>query len=101
MTNLNYVPFDYVENIKDLKIFNIQSKKYLAFVLKARLEILKDIKNHPSNYYRFKTKEIEKNGRLKTRYIEEPNAVLKPIHRIVHNLISQIPTPDYLFSKKK
>jgi len=84
-----------------LAIFNIQSKRYLAFVLKTQLPLLKDISRNPNNFYRFKVKEIVKNEKLKIRRIEEPNSILKPIHKQIHNLISQLPAPDYLFSKKK
>ena len=44
---------------------------------------------------------LVKNEKLKIRRIEEPNSILKPIHKQIHNLISQLPAPDYLFSKKK
>ena len=64
MKKLSYVSFDYVEHIKDLAIFNIQSKRYLAFVLKTQLPLLKDISRNPNNFYRFKVKEIVKNENI-------------------------------------
>ena len=103
MTNLSYAPLNYVEkfSLEDRKLFNIKSKKYLAFVLKEERSLLKEISKNPQEFYRFAPKTIEKNGKKKTRNIEEPNFILKPIHRKIHILLSEIPAPDYLFSKKK
>lgn len=103
MTNLSYVPLNYVEkfSLEERKLFNIKSKKHLAFVLKEERSLLKAISKSPHEFYRFAPKTIEKNGKKKTRNIEEPNFILKPIHRKIHLLLSEIPTPDYLFSKKK
>ena len=103
MTNLSYAPLNYVEkfSLLDRKLFNIKSKKYLAFVLKEERSLLKEISKNPQEFYRFAPKTIEKNGKKKTRNIEEPNFILKPIHRKIHILLSEIPAPDYLFSKKK
>ncbi len=103
MTNLSSPPFNYVEDLqlKELSIFNIKSKKYLSYILQTKIETLKNIYKNPHNFYRFERKEITKNGKIKIRNIEDPNGTLKPIHRLVHQLISKIPTPDYLFSKKK
>jgi len=98
MTNLNYVND---LGLSDLSIFNIRSKKYLAYVLDTKLVDLKIIYKNPTALYRFERKEITKNGIKKIRDIEDPNWKLKPIHRKIHQLISKIPTPDYLFSKKK
>ncbi len=44
---------------------------------------------------------MKKNGKIKVRHIQEPNVTLKPIHRKIHLLLSEIVPPDYLFSKKK
>lgn len=103
MTNLSYAPLNYVEkfSLEERKLFNIKSKKYLAFVLKEERSLLKEISKNPQDFYRFAPKTIEKNGKKKTRNIEEPNFILKPIHRKIHILLSEIPAPDYLFSKKK
>lgn len=103
MTNLSYAPLNYVEkfSLEERKLFNIKSKKYLAFVLKEERSLLKEISKNPQEFYRFAPKTIEKNGKKKTRNIEEPNFILKPIHRKIHILLSEIPAPDYLFSKKK
>ena len=103
MTNLSYAPLNYVEkfSLLDRKLFNIKSKKYLAFVLKEERSLLKEISKNVQEFYRFAPKTIEKNGKKKTRNIEEPNFILKPIHRKIHILLSEIPAPDYLFSKKK
>ena len=103
MTNLSYAPLNYVEkfSLEERKLFNIKSKKYLAFVLKEERSLLKEISKNPQEFYRFAQKTIEKNGKKKTRNIEEPNFILKPIHRKIHILLSEIPAPDYLFSKKK
>ena len=103
MTNLSYAPLNYVEkfSLLDRKLFNIKSKKYLAFLLKEERSLLKEISKNPQEFYRFAPKTIEKNGKKKTRNIEEPNFILKPIHRKIHILLSEIPAPDYLFSKKK
>lgn len=98
MTNLDYVND---LSLRDLSIFNIKSKKYLAYVLGVKLEDLKTIYKSPESFYRFERKEITKNGKNKVRNIEDPNWKLKPIHRKIHQLISKIPTPNYLFSKKK
>ena len=103
MTNLSYAPLNYVEkfSLEERKLFNIKSKKYLAFVLKEERSLLKEISKSVQEFYRFAPKTIEKNGKKKTRNIEEPNFILKPIHRKIHILLSEIPAPDYLFSKKK
>lgn len=103
MENLSYTPSTYVEDfgLNDLSIFNVKSKKYLSYILQTKLETLKNIYKNPHNFYRFEDKEITKNGKTKTRKIEDPNWTLKPIHKLIHQLISKIPTPDYLFSKKK
>ena len=103
MTNLSYAHLSYVEkfSLEERKLFNIKSKKYLAFVLKEERSLLKEISKNPQEFYRFAPKTIEKNGKKKTRNIEEPNFILKPIHRKIHILLSEIPAPDYLFSKKK
>ena len=103
MTNLSYAPLNYVEkfSLEERKLFNIKSKKYLAFVLKEERSLLKEISKNVQEFYRFAPKTIEKNGKKKTRNIEEPNFILKPIHRKIHILLSEIPAPDYLFSKKK
>ncbi|MFW2176151.1 reverse transcriptase family protein [Acinetobacter guillouiae] len=103
MTNLSYAPLNYVEkfSLLERKLFNIKSKKYLAFVLKEERSLLKEISKNVQEFYRFAPKTIEKNGKKKTRNIEEPNFILKPIHRKIHILLSEIPAPDYLFSKKK
>lgn len=103
MTNLSYAPLNYVEkfSLEERKLFNIKSKKYLAFVLKEERSLLKEISKNVQEFYRFAPKTIEKNGKKKTRNIEEPNFILKPIHRKIHILLSEIPVPDYLFSKKK
>ena len=103
MTNLSYAPLNYVEkfSLEERKLFKKKSKKYLAFVLKEERSLLKEISKNPQEFYRFAPKTIEKNGKKKTRNIEEPNFILKPIHRKIHILLSEIPAPDYLFSKKK
>ena len=103
MTNLSYAHLSYVEkfSLEERKLFNIKSKKYLAFVLKEERSLLKEISKNVQEFYRFAPKTIEKNGKKKTRNIEEPNFILKPIHRKIHILLSEIPAPDYLFSKKK
>lgn len=98
MTNLNYVND---LDLNNLSIFNIKSKRYLAYVLGVKLEDLKSIYKNTDSFYRFERKEITKNGKIKIRNIENPNWKLKPLHRKIHQLISKIPTPDYLFSKKK
>lgn len=69
--------------------------------MKEERSLLKEISKNVQEFYRFAPKTIEKNGKKKTRNIEEPNFILKPIHRKIHILLSEIPAPDYLFSKKK
>ena len=62
MTKCNYAPLEYVEkfSLTEKKIFNIKSKKYLAFILKEQISLLKEISKNPNNFYRFTSKTIEK-----------------------------------------
>lgn len=103
MESLNYANLEYVQSyrLQDLKIFNIQRKKQLAYILQSDFNFLKAVKNHSNQFYQFTTSQTLKNGVSKSRELEVPNKLLKCVHKRIGQLLSEIPAPEYLFSKKK
>ncbi len=51
--------------------------------------------------YSKRTKEITRNGKTKTRVIQEPRGDLRPIHIAVRKALSRIEPPDFLFCPVK
>lgn len=51
--------------------------------------------------YSKRSKEITRNGKTKTRVIQEPRGALRPIHVAVRKALSRIDPPDFLFCPVK
>lgn len=51
--------------------------------------------------YSERTKDIIRNGKTKTRFIQEPRGELRPIHAYVRKTLSRIEPPDFLFCPVK
>jgi len=51
--------------------------------------------------YTKRSKDITRNGKTKTRIINEPRGALRPIHVTVRKLLSRIDPPDFLFCPVK
>lgn len=51
--------------------------------------------------YSRRTKEITRNGKTKTRLIQEPRGQLRPVHVVVKKILSRIEPPGFLFCPVK
>jgi hypothetical protein len=51
--------------------------------------------------YSKRTKEITRNGKTKTRLIQEPRGQLRPVHVIVKKILSRVEPPGFLFCPVK
>ena len=91
MESLNYANLEYVQSyrLQDLKIFNIQRKKQLAYILQSDFNFLKAVKNHSNQFYQFTTSQTLKNGVSKSRELEVPNKLLKCVHKRIGQLSSK------------
>lgn len=79
-------------------LFCLRSRKRLAELLGVSIEELEALAKAGPQAYATYTKQIEKNGVPKPRFIERPKPLLRTIQRRLSRLLDRIEPPDYLHS---
>jgi Reverse transcriptase (RNA-dependent DNA polymerase) len=83
-------------------LYQIRSKKKLAFVLKSTWKSIEDLLSKDSIHLYFEYERSNGDGdSLKKRYIEEPCIALKRIQRLIDSYLSHIESPSFLHSPAK
>jgi hypothetical protein len=82
------------------RFYAIRSKAKLAVLFGHTRKTLNEllVMQRP---YTCRTLEQERNGKIKTRIIQEPRGALRPIHITVRKALSRIQPPDFLFCPVK
>ncbi|MDT8262194.1 reverse transcriptase family protein [Roseomonas mucosa] len=81
-------------------LYNVGSISRLAAILGLPKENLEKIANGTDNYST-RSIEINKNGKIKQRIIQEPKGQLRPIHVSIRRLLSRISPPNFLYCPVK
>jgi hypothetical protein len=80
------------------RLYRLRRRKALAELLEISLKDLEALANaSPPEYMCFK-KEIRKNGKKKSRWIEQPKKNLKMVQKKLMRLLSRIQPPEYIQS---
>ena len=82
------------------KLFRLKTRAKLAAVFGLTLSELQVIVRMDRPYSQ-RQLELEKNGKIKQREIQEPRGALRPIHERVQALLSRIEPPHFLFCPVK
>lgn len=86
--------------LRSSKLFRLRSRRNLAALLGLSERDLQAALLLERPYNQRQT-EIERNGKIKVRDIQEPRGALRPIHERMKALLSRIEPPDFLFCPVK
>lgn len=82
------------------RLFRLTTRRSLAVLLGITERDLQAVLRMERPYSERQT-EIERNGKIKIRDIQEPRGALRPIHDRMRTLLSRIEPPDFLFCPVK
>jgi hypothetical protein len=82
------------------RLYAVQSRAKLAALFGLTRETLDEVLAMERPYSN-RSIEVERNGKTKTRHIQEPRTRLRPIHATVKNMLSRIEPPGFLFCPVK
>jgi len=86
--------------LRSSKLFRLRNRRNLAALLGLTERDLQAALLLERPYSQRQT-EIERNGKIKIRDIQEPRGALRPIHERMKALLSRIEPPDFLFCPVK
>jgi hypothetical protein len=82
------------------RLYDLQSRAKLAALFGLTRASLNEVLATERPFSQ-RQKQIERNGKIKVRMIQEPRGMLRPIHASVKKALSRIDPPDFLFCPVK
>lgn len=79
-------------------LYKLQNRRKLAELFGLSLHELEHLAASRERHYNTFSKEIEKEGKIKTRYIEHPKPKLRLVQKRLVALLDRIQPPDYIHS---
>ena len=86
--------------LRQSRLFRVSTRKKLAGILGITVQDLQLLLRMEQPYSERQIV-IERNGKIKTRDIQEPRGILRPVHERVATLLSRIEPPGFLFCPVK
>lgn len=80
------------------RLYRLRRRKDLADLLGISVDVLEKLANADPPEYKFFNKIIHKNGKQKSRAIEQPKKPLKHVQKRLVRLLNRIEPPDYIQS---